>query len=548
MTEGQLTMTFDPNTIEHLGVRLYTTLPPVISELIANAYDADADWVKITLVDKDDEKKITVEDNGIGMSFQDIDDKFLHIGRNRRVEDGTDKSTAGRKVIGKKGLGKLSFFGIAHRIEISTKKDGKENVFVMSWEGIKKEKNEYHPEISKKDEKCDKKEHGTVILLTNIQRESDFSSEQLARSLSKIFIIDADFEIIIHHNDEKPIKVDNDRKFAELDKDIEWAIPKDSEYESDYARKDEITGYLLTTEKPISPSTNMRGIVLFSRKKLVNLPEYFSESTSSHFFSYLTGWLEVDFIDDLEDDVIATNRQSLNWDHPEIKELRAYLQGLLGWLQADWRVKRAEGRKKKLTKATGINISDWFDKLPDDIKKHVEPVVQAIIKESELPDESNIKAVASVYAIAPEYPKFHWRHLHPDIQEITKDDYADEKYFDAAEKASRLYIQRSKDKSQIDSGSDSNDMDTIYNPGSGKLKVTNCSDTTERNIQNGQQMLSKGVVVGCRNPLTHNPEYQIKLVETGLFTEKDCLDLLSIISHLFFRLDNANLRNDESVQ
>ncbi len=258
--------------------------------------------------------------------------------------------------------------------------------------------------------------------------------------------------------------------------------------------------------------------------------------------------MEVDFIDDLEDDVIATNRQSLNWDHPEVQKLRTYLQGLLRWLESDWREKRAEIRKKKLTEATGIQIGDWFDKLPEDVRKHVEPVVWAIIRESELPEETHQNAVRSFHELVPEYPKYHWRHLHPEIQNITKDDYINKRYFDAAEKASRLYIQKSKDKSQVDSGSDSKDMDTIYNPGNGKLKVTNCNDTTERNIQNGQQMLSKGVVVGCRNPLTHNPEYQRKLVETGLFTERDCLDLLSIISHLFFRLDNAHLRNDNSIE
>lgn len=37
-----LKMTFDPKTIEHLGVKMYSTLPPALAELISNAYDADA--------------------------------------------------------------------------------------------------------------------------------------------------------------------------------------------------------------------------------------------------------------------------------------------------------------------------------------------------------------------------------------------------------------------------------------------------------------------------------------------------------------------------
>ena len=61
--ERRLQMKFAPNTIEHLGVKMYSTLPPVISELIANSYDADASQVTVSLKD-DEEKEIVVSDNG----------------------------------------------------------------------------------------------------------------------------------------------------------------------------------------------------------------------------------------------------------------------------------------------------------------------------------------------------------------------------------------------------------------------------------------------------------------------------------------------------
>lgn len=77
-------MTFTPNTIEHLGVRMYSTLPPVLAELIANSYDADAGKVDVNLYDQVD-KKIIVEDNGHGMTFDEINANFLRIGRNRRA-------------------------------------------------------------------------------------------------------------------------------------------------------------------------------------------------------------------------------------------------------------------------------------------------------------------------------------------------------------------------------------------------------------------------------------------------------------------------------
>ena len=46
-----------------------------------------------------------------------------------------------------------------------------------------------------------------------------------------------------------------------------------------------------------------------------------------------------------------------------------------------------------------------------------------------------------------------------------------------------------------------------------------------------------GIVQGGRNVLSH--EECKELQESGLFTEKDCLDMLSLLSHLFKRLDDA---------
>jgi uncharacterized protein (TIGR02391 family) len=286
----------------------------------------------------------------------------------------------------------------------------------------------------------------------------------------------------------------------------------------------------------------MRGITLFSRKKLVNVPEYFSNSISSHFFSYVTGWLEVDFIDDLEDDVISTNRQSLNWEHPEMGKLREYLRNLLGWLERDWREKRSKKREEELTKKTGINISSWFDKLPAEIKSKVQPVVEAIVKDSELPIENNQMVIQSLHSIAPEYIYWHYRNLHKNIQKWAEEDYKKgEDYYEAAEKASKAYIRKVKDKANVDRNSEDNNMDAAFNIGDGKLRVTPCSTVTEKTIQNGQHMLSKGIVAGCRNPLDHSfPDYKERLSDTGLFTEQDCLDMLSLLSHLSRRLDNAS--------
>ena len=64
---------------------------------------------------KEPQKSIRVRDDGHGMTFSELNEQFLKIGRNRRAESCKDETEGGRKVLGKKGLGKLSMFGIGIR-------------------------------------------------------------------------------------------------------------------------------------------------------------------------------------------------------------------------------------------------------------------------------------------------------------------------------------------------------------------------------------------------------------------------------------------------
>jgi len=175
---AELVLKFDPNTIEHLGISLYSKLPSVLSELVSNSWDADAAIVSIDFVDKDSKKEIIYTDDGDGMTFDELNNKYLVIGRNRR--QGVTKTTTskGRKVIGKKGLGKLSVFGICDVIEVISIKDGLKNHFKMDLMEIKESKNtSYNPEIIEHN-LTTSKPNGTVLKLKNMRRKSSFSLEE----------------------------------------------------------------------------------------------------------------------------------------------------------------------------------------------------------------------------------------------------------------------------------------------------------------------------------------------------------------------------------
>ena len=69
-------MTVDLNVLDHLGINLYSNIAAVLTEAVANAWDADAETVEIR-VDPDN-KWIKITDDGVGMSVQDMNTKSLY--------------------------------------------------------------------------------------------------------------------------------------------------------------------------------------------------------------------------------------------------------------------------------------------------------------------------------------------------------------------------------------------------------------------------------------------------------------------------------------
>jgi Histidine kinase-, DNA gyrase B-, and HSP90-like ATPase len=110
----------DVNVINHLGVGLYSSTPAALTELVANAWDADATEVSIDIDPV--AETITIQDDGHGMTPTEIQDRFLKVGYSRRGPKGSNcKSASGkRQVMGRKGIGKLSMFALADELIISS--------------------------------------------------------------------------------------------------------------------------------------------------------------------------------------------------------------------------------------------------------------------------------------------------------------------------------------------------------------------------------------------------------------------------------------------
>lgn len=540
--DNTLELKFEPRTIEHLGVRMYSQLPPALAELVSNGYDADAERVTVELEQEGSQPvAIKVTDDGHGMSFEDLRKKFLVIGRNRRDEEegGDHPSTKfGRLATGKKGLGKLALFGIAGEITVTTRKDGKENSISLSWEEIMASEGTYTPDVQVRDATTTAPA-GTEILLTNLKRRSPFDPEGLAKGLARIFYFDDDFHLTVKGPGDFCEEINNSSKYETVEREFTWTL---ADLDVDTEAYEGLRGEIITSLKPLPPQSGLRGITIYSRGKLVNAPEFFTNSISSNFYQYTTGYIIADFIDGLKEDVISTGRQALDWEHPKMEEFRPFARQIVSKANAAWRKKRKEKKKKRVQETTGVDPETWTNTMPAEAKESLEAILSDLTEDEAVEEATTAKVVKGLQELVPPYPLLHWRHLHPDIRERVREYYQNEQYGHAASQGCQIYLERVEQLTNHASSVDSGKLQSIFKlraPNPPNLQVIKGLATeSEQNIQQGQAHLSQGVYVGFRNPISHTP-IDTAVAEDGLFTEENCLDILSLISYLYGRLDEA---------
>lgn len=552
----KLQLKFDPRTIEHLGIKMYSQLPYALAELVANAYDAGADCVQVKLYDLDpDNKRIVIIDDGDGMSYDEVAEKFLVIGRKRRDTDESRENSKGRKITGKKGVGKLALFGIGKTICIETTRSGENETikFTLDWDSILSEATGTYYPATELIAKKDSMQSGTIITLYNLSRVTGFDVSATAVSLSKLFnCFDADFKIQISCNDGPPVELTRELRYEGVDKEFQWDVSNIvAEIDDPYEFKGELKGKIVSSKKPMKQ--DLRGITLYVNGRLANIPGFFGVSEAGHTFSYISGWIDADFLDEFDKDLISTDRQSISWDLPEAEALQSFLQRIVRFLVKDWSAKRKKAKNDSHTNRSGINTSDWFAKVPDEVRPKLTSVIGKIADKPELDDEDFSGVVREVYDLIPPYTYFHYRVLHPQIQDASKKHYEAQDFYVAFQEAMKRYKNAVRDKSGVSATEDTAIVSAAFGSDAKKpLKTTAIfsarpngqpfSQTTLDNIEEGQLALSRGVVIGGRNIVSHEEHSDLR--ETGLFTEKDCLDLLSLLSHLFKRLDEAENTNN----
>lgn len=380
-------MSLDLNVLNHLGLNLYSNTPAVLSEVIANSWDADASQVSIHCNQEYD--VITIIDNGCGMTLEDINRKFLCVGYQKRKNGEAITPVYKRPVMGRKGIGKLSLLSIADTIKIYSKKDGEQNAFCLSREDIEREITSQNHVYSPTEVEFEDFEYetGTKIVIRKFKKNINRTSEFLRRRLARRFcIIGRNFDIIL--NDEM-ISIKDRDFFGKVQ--FLWPIGSfdvsglstfpniaiQSQLSGDINDSYHISGWIATAEKPSDLGENNK-ISIVSRGKLAQEDILASYGEGGVYASYIIGEIQADFLDsDDEKDISTSNRQQYIEDDERYQALKAHIFKLLKNVKNKWTDLRKEKATERVTNSSPV-IKEWYEGLSTSSRKYAKKLFAVI--------------------------------------------------------------------------------------------------------------------------------------------------------------------------
>ncbi|MCI0490653.1 MAG: ATP-binding protein [Blastocatellia bacterium] len=393
-------LTIDLQVLKHLGIGLYSNVPAVVSEMVANAYDADATKVEITIKDEE----IVIEDDGSRMNVDDANKKFLTVGYDKRNLEEPVTPKYRRKPMGRKGIGKLSAFAIAGEVEVrSIKTDLKTGeelgraAFIMDVAKIEekaKDKKLYHPKsLDDSDTDITK---GTRIALRGLKRTRNIKADYVRVNLARRFsVFGKKFRVYINGNEVTPA----DRQYWDKLQFV-WGLGNSASYErarkGKKVRKSEVLPKVLTIPGQADETVSgwigtvhfpkelkdgyidNNGIVVMARGKLVHENLLPFARTSRIFAEYVVGEINADWLDeDLEEDIATSGRQSLKEDDPRFSALQNYAKERLEQVADKWTDWRKEVGVKDVVKRHPV-LQKWLDEMTPDNRKRAEKLISTI--------------------------------------------------------------------------------------------------------------------------------------------------------------------------
>ena len=394
-------MTLSLNVLNHLGLNLYSNLPAVLSEAVANSWDADATQVEITIDAQAD--RVTIADNGIGMTATELNERYLRVGYRRR-ENPNDpwaaRTARGRSVMGRKGIGKLSLFSIAKTIEVQSaarRPPDDEQAplqragLIMDVDDIEKQIGratgdpEYMPTALRAEDIG--VGEGTTITLTRPKKDLTRAAAHLRRRLARRFsMLGGGFKIVVNGLEITPedrdlakrchyVWIFGDQEYRKqveaLLPDVERVVRRDGRTPGGQ----QVLGWVgsagtSTDLKPVdADDESLNRIAVLVRGKLAQEDVLDLTRQGGVFTKFLTGELHADFLDiDTEDDIATSSRQGIIEDDSRFLDFKQFLEAEVRSVGTEWNNFRELDGLKDAVKVVPA-IQDWIKRFGGDAEK-----------------------------------------------------------------------------------------------------------------------------------------------------------------------------------
>ncbi len=365
---------------KHLGLQMYSGAVPALAELVSNAYDAMARTVQITIplgraIEPTDE--IIVVDDGFGMTFEEANEFYLSVGRDRRTAGDWTSPYNGlppRKVQGRKGIGKLAGFGIADRIEVRTVKAGIVSNFALDFDGLTHSQKfsddaGYEPETLPEDGSRVSEKPSTLVRLSRLKIQRVVNEEQFRQGLARrLLVLDQNFRVRV-----------NKRPITRSEFPFQFRFPPTTRtWETTNLENGQQFKWWAGFARQTIPAEEQRGFVVYVRGKLAQTPWFFDLSGGAwgqHGLQYLTGEIQADFLDEAVD-LIATDRGAVRWEDPIASPLKDWGRKKVADLLREWSDKR---REAKIKSPKISQLLEKAERLPDNERNIFKRVVDRIV-------------------------------------------------------------------------------------------------------------------------------------------------------------------------
>lgn len=410
--EQTFKLKYSHNIIEHLGLKLYQNRPTnVLAELVSNSWDADSTnvWIDVN------ESFLAVSDDGTGMDRDTLINHYLIIGKRKRKSENIDEtSPKSRKYMGRKGIGKLAPFGIAKKLSIITinENDSKCCWLEVDLNEILKESTDseirefnYEPKviydnIPAKDVKFNydsngkveeffkkiKNEKGTLIIMEDLSLKRKIPSKSLMESLGQRFTVTLlrdDFNVFVNNE-----------------------LVTEKQSLPDFSYREPLTGF--TTEiiningidrevrhwvgfiKEAEWPQDQAGVGVYAHGKIAqDRPFVFGLKGREISTRYMYGVIEADWLDELDEDVVSTDRTSINWNNDYTEEMYNWGKTLVSkWISDYRKFQKDENAGKVLKKIKELpGVPKVTEEEREVIKDMVCNMSPKIYKDEELQNE-----------------------------------------------------------------------------------------------------------------------------------------------------------------